>query len=144
MHFYDAFHTRSDEPAVKGIIGMYGFNICLVVVLSLSCRCLALVWKHHTTWCERHHRNAQVQHLSCRCLVVVLLWCENTITLYESGLIANNQHGRTWSTISCIIHFTRLKISRTFLLMNCLRHRQLWPSVCLKKAGYSVDNSGLL
>ena len=29
-------------------------------------------------WCERH-RNAQVQHLSCRCLVVVLLWCENTI-----------------------------------------------------------------
>ena len=25
-----------------------------------------------------HHRNAQVQHLSC-CLVVVLLWCENTI-----------------------------------------------------------------
>ena len=29
--------------------------------------------------CERHHRNAQVQHLSCRCLVVVLLWCENTI-----------------------------------------------------------------
>ena len=33
------------------------------------------------TWCERHHRNAQVQHLSCRCLVVVLLRCENTISL---------------------------------------------------------------
>ena len=32
-------------------------------------------------WCERHHRNAQVQLLSCRCLVVVLLWCENTISL---------------------------------------------------------------
>ena len=43
------------------------------------------------TWCERHHRNAQVQHLSCRCLVVVLslscrclvvvlLWFENTNT----------------------------------------------------------------
>ena len=33
-------------------------------------------------WCERHHRNVglQVQHLSCRCLVVVLLWCENTIS----------------------------------------------------------------
>ena len=37
------------------------------------------------TWfvgpCERPHRNAQVQHLSCCSLVVVLLWCENTITL---------------------------------------------------------------
>ena len=52
-------------------------------------------------WCERHHRNAQVQHLSCRglgpgvkgmhrnaqvqhlscrCLVAVLLWCENTLS----------------------------------------------------------------
>ena len=30
----------------QGIIGMHRFNICLVV-LSLSCRCLALVWKHH-------------------------------------------------------------------------------------------------
>ena len=29
-----------------------------------------------------HHRNAHVQHLSC-CLVVVLLWCENTISLTE-------------------------------------------------------------
>ena len=28
--------------------------------------------------CEKHHRNAQIQRLSCRCLVVVLLWCENT------------------------------------------------------------------
>ena len=31
------------------------------------------------TWCEKDNRNAQVQHLSCCCLVVVLLWCENTI-----------------------------------------------------------------
>ena len=23
------------------------------------------------TWCERHHRNAQVKHLSCRCLALV-------------------------------------------------------------------------
>ena len=30
MHSYYAFHT-------KGIIGMHRFNICLVVVLSLSC-----------------------------------------------------------------------------------------------------------
>ena len=51
---------------------------------------------------ERHHRNAPVQHLSCRlavpgvkgivgmdrfniCLVVVLLWCENTIRLKWGG-----------------------------------------------------------
>ena len=43
----------------------------------------AFLWclSHQTcrTWCERHNRN--VQHLSCRCLVVVLLWCENTIYL---------------------------------------------------------------
>ena len=37
VHSYDAFHTRSDKPGVKGIIGMHRFNICLVVVLSLSC-----------------------------------------------------------------------------------------------------------
>ena len=29
--------------------------------------------------CERHHRNALGQHLSCHWLVVVLLWCENMI-----------------------------------------------------------------
>ena len=57
--------------------------------------CLSHQVRH--VWCERHHRNAQVQHLTCklvtfnlkkttkkhltcRCLVVVLLWCENTIT----------------------------------------------------------------
>ena len=34
---YDAFHTRHVGPGVKGIIGMHRFNICLVVVLSLSC-----------------------------------------------------------------------------------------------------------
>ena len=34
---YDAFHTRHVGPGVKGIIGMHSFNICLVIVLSLSC-----------------------------------------------------------------------------------------------------------
>ena len=43
VHFYDAFHTSHVGPGVKGIIGIHRFNICLVVVLSLSCRCLALV-----------------------------------------------------------------------------------------------------
>ena len=33
VHSYDAY----DKPGVKGIIGMHRFNICLVVVLSLSC-----------------------------------------------------------------------------------------------------------
>ena len=33
VHFYEAFHTRSDKPGVKGIIEMHRFNICLVVVL---------------------------------------------------------------------------------------------------------------
>ena len=45
VHFYYAFHTRfvgpgvkgTDKPGVKGIIEMHRFNICLVVVLSLSC-----------------------------------------------------------------------------------------------------------
>ena len=37
VHSYDAFHTRSDMSGVKGIIGMHRFNICLVVVLSVSC-----------------------------------------------------------------------------------------------------------
>ena len=33
VHFYYAFHTRSDKPGVKGIIEMHRFNFCLVVVL---------------------------------------------------------------------------------------------------------------
>ena len=37
VHSYDAFHTRVVGPGVKGIIGMHRFNICLVVVLSVSC-----------------------------------------------------------------------------------------------------------
>ena len=37
VHFYYAFHTRCVGPGVKGIIEMHRFNICLVVVLSLSC-----------------------------------------------------------------------------------------------------------
>ena len=42
---------------------------------------LCLSHQVRQTWCERHNRNAQVQLLSCRCLVVVLLWCESTISL---------------------------------------------------------------
>ena len=41
VHSYDAFHTGLATTGAKGIIGMHMFNICLV--LSLSCRCLALV-----------------------------------------------------------------------------------------------------
>ena len=37
VHSYYGFHTRSDMSGVKGIVGMHRFNICLVVVLSLSC-----------------------------------------------------------------------------------------------------------
>ena len=37
VHSYDAFHTIVAGPGVKGIIGMHRFNICVVVVLSLSC-----------------------------------------------------------------------------------------------------------
>ena len=37
VHSYDAFHTVVAGRGVKGIIGMHRFNICLVVVLSLSC-----------------------------------------------------------------------------------------------------------
>ena len=37
VHYYDAFHTKSDMSGVKGTIGMHRFNSCLVVVLSLSC-----------------------------------------------------------------------------------------------------------
>ena len=37
VHSYDAFHTSGCRTGVKGIIGMHRFNICLVVVLSLSC-----------------------------------------------------------------------------------------------------------
>ena len=42
VHSYDAFHTWFVGPGVKGIIGMRRFNICLVVVLSLSCVVLSL------------------------------------------------------------------------------------------------------
>ena len=37
VHSYDAFHTISNKPGVKGIIGMHRFNICLVLVLSRFC-----------------------------------------------------------------------------------------------------------
>ena len=35
--------TGLATTGVKGIIGMHRFKICLVLVLSLSCRCLALL-----------------------------------------------------------------------------------------------------
>ena len=48
-----AFHTRSDMYGVKGIVGIHRFNICLVVVLSLSCSGvktpLVLFWKKKIT-----------------------------------------------------------------------------------------------
>ena len=40
VHSSDAFHTRHAGPGVKGIIERHRFNICLVVVLSLSCSCV--------------------------------------------------------------------------------------------------------
>ena len=47
VHCYDAFHTRLVGPGVKGIIGMHRFNICLVVVLSLSCSGVKTPWVLH-------------------------------------------------------------------------------------------------
>ena len=60
VHSYEAFHTRSDKPGVKGIIGMHRFNICLVVVL---------------------------------------LWCENTISI----LAAIRQYG---PCTTCMVNLT--------------------------------------
>ena len=37
VHSCDTFHIRFVGPGVKGFIGMHRLNICLVVVLSLSC-----------------------------------------------------------------------------------------------------------
>ena len=34
----------------------------------------------------------QVQHFSCRCLVVVLLWCENTMTQHSPEIYRTGQH----------------------------------------------------
>ena len=82
VHSYYAFHTRSDKPGVKGIIGM-PLTVRLQYVTQSesepSASLLFNLWCFHTrlshlvcwTWCERHHRNAQVQHLSCRCLALV-------------------------------------------------------------------------
>ena len=70
LHKVGCFHTRArqrqdnDKTTTRQML-----NLCIPMMPftpSLPGRC------------ERHHRNAQVQHLSCR-LVVVLLWCENTI-----------------------------------------------------------------
>ena len=57
VHSYDAFHA--------------------VVAVKLPCRC--------RRWCERHNRNAQIQHLSCRCLVFVLsLSCSGVKTPFHT------------------------------------------------------------
>ena len=67
---YGVFTPEQDDKTTTRQM----LNLCIPMMPftpGLSCRC----W----TWCERHHRNAKVQHLSCRCLVNVLLWCENTI-----------------------------------------------------------------
>ena len=55
-----------------------------------KCWTCAFLWclSHQVcrTWCERHHRNAQVQHLSCHCLVVVLsLSCSGVKTPLQSS-----------------------------------------------------------
>ena len=60
------------------------------------------------TWCERHHRNVQVQHLSCRCLVVVLLWCENTITVI------------LWCALSPVSDANKASFSRPFWFLPIL------------------------
>ena len=74
VHSYDAFHTRFVSCQSKTTTRQR----------QDKCWTCAFLWylSHQIcrTWCERHNRNAQVQHLSC-CLVVVLLWCENTITV---------------------------------------------------------------
>ena len=45
--------TRSDKPGVKGIIEMHRFNICLVVVLSLSCFGVKTLLALLVLYCER-------------------------------------------------------------------------------------------
>ena len=68
VHSYYAFHTGSDKPGVKGIIGMH----------------------------------SQVPHLSCRCLVVVLLWCENTITAKVATVNIYSFLLPKWQLSTCI------------------------------------------
>ena len=63
VHSYDAFHTRSDKPGVKGIIGMHRFNICLVPCLGPGVK--GIIGMHRFNIC----------------LVVVLLWYENYIRM---------------------------------------------------------------
>ena len=80
-----------------------------------KCWTCAFLWclSHQTcrTWCERHHRNAQVQHLSCR--LVVLLWCENTIglTRQQQGdpLVEANEGSTFCLSHSCFTWFCRPK-----------------------------------
>ena len=79
MDFMD-FSRRLYRWASEGV-DMYvsGHNQRLYRYISIVFVTMSLHLVY-PTWCERHHRNAQIQHLSCCCLVVVLLWCENTIS----------------------------------------------------------------
>ena len=63
-----------------------------------KCWTCAFLWclshRHCWTWWERHHRNAQVQHLSCRGLALV--WkhhctCLSTGCFHLSSLFAGNK-----------------------------------------------------
>ena len=57
VHFYYAFHTRSDKPGVKGIIEIHRFNFCLVV-LSLSCSGVKAPWVP-TDWQRINPKSAE-------------------------------------------------------------------------------------
>ena len=59
VNSYEAFHTRSGKPGVKGIIGIHRFNICLVVVLL---------------WCEN----------------TIILLCDNLCLSYVPFKTLNN------------------------------------------------------
>ena len=80
---------------MKGIIEMHRFNICLVVVLSLSHGVFTPEQDDDKTNVEPVHsydtfhtrfvgpsvKGIIGMHRFNICLVVVLLWCENTIAL---------------------------------------------------------------
>ena len=48
-------------------------------------------YKIHSKFSLGPFAPAQVQHLSCSCLVVVLLWCENTIRLWVMAWVRAEQ-----------------------------------------------------
>ena len=92
VYSYYAFHTRSDKPGVKGIIGIHRFNICLVVVL---------------------------------------LWCENTITpvVIPMFLIGSERQIQSqyqiWTLFKTHIDWRsvntfRIRHTRLFVVVICL------------------------